>query len=98
MKPEAITVSTGRNHTSALTAAGGARCWGLEAFYFERLGWASYGLARPVVVTGLTSEVATLSAGSSHTCAVTTEGKGQRPAGVSKPKLRVQSNRIGKVF
>ena len=53
-------VSAGVNHTCALTTSGGVNCWGFTGFR------PSYGSATPVAVTGLTSEVAMLSAGGGY--------------------------------
>jgi len=67
-------VSAGIFHTCALNTDGGVQCWG----YNDRgqLGdgtQANYRIA-PVDVIGLTSDVAQISVGTSHTCAVNTSG------------------------
>ena len=71
----AIAVSAGDNHTCALTAGGGAKCWGSNVN--GQLGNEEAGdtfSTIPADVTGLTGGVAALSVGVTHTCAVTTAG------------------------
>lgn len=66
-------VTAGDGHSCAITAAGGAKCWGINEF--GELGNPTAGEnLTPVDVTGLTSGVAKISAGADHTCAVTTAG------------------------
>lgn len=75
----------GRNHTCALTAAGGVKCWGLG--HRGQLGAEEIGScvdpfgrptgscnATPVDVVGLESGVVAVIAGYNHTCAITAEG------------------------
>ncbi len=68
-----VAVTAGYAHTCALTAAGGAYCWGLNSS--GQLGDGTTTLrVRPVVVSGFASGAAEIGAGYSHTCAVTTAG------------------------
>ncbi|MCI0859947.1 MAG: RCC1 repeat-containing protein, partial [Chloroflexi bacterium] len=60
-------------HTCAITAAGGVTCWGSNAD--GQLGdGTSLDRISPVNVTGLTSSMTSLTAGSSHTCGLTEAG------------------------
>lgn len=68
-----ITAGSWNNFACAVTTTGGAKCWGDNGH--GQLG--NSGTAQsavPVDVEGLTSGVASLSAGSGFTCAVTTSG------------------------
>jgi len=66
-------VTAGTSHSCALTTAGGVKCWGSNLYgqlgddsMTERL--------LPVDVSGLTSGVDAIAAGTYHTCALTTAG------------------------
>jgi alpha-tubulin suppressor-like RCC1 family protein len=72
------TVTVGQFHTCALTAAGGAKCWGLN--FQGQLGTGStspdppFGFATPQDVVGLSTGIAAIEAGGLFTCALTPEG------------------------
>ena len=69
-----VTISAGVAHTCALLTNGGVKCWGLNDH--GQLGDNSATSIRPtpVDVSGLTSGVVSIAAGSNHTCAITTSG------------------------
>jgi alpha-tubulin suppressor-like RCC1 family protein len=69
-----VAISAGGGHTCAVTAGGGLKCWGAGFAGFNRYQGTLESPAAPVVVTGLPGGVAAVSAGNSHTCAVTTAG------------------------
>jgi alpha-tubulin suppressor-like RCC1 family protein len=67
-------VTSGGTHTCAVLSTGGLKCWGRGAFgQLGTGGLISYS-PTPVDVAGLSTGVATASAGGEHTCAVTTDG------------------------
>ena len=67
-------ISAGGSHTCAITEAGGVKCWGWEGRHGELGNGARTDSLHPVSVVGLSSGAVAVSAGASHSCAVTTVG------------------------
>ena len=68
-------ITSGGNHNCAITATGGATCWGSN--YYGQIGDDSplnSFVAMPSNVVGLPTGVAAISGGTFHTCALTTPG------------------------
>ncbi|NBO54213.1 MAG: chromosome condensation regulator RCC1 [Actinobacteria bacterium] len=68
-----IGISAGWAHTCAVTIGGAAKCWG-DNQYGQLGNGSNIDSNRPVAVRGLNSGVASISAGSDHTCAVLIAG------------------------
>jgi alpha-tubulin suppressor-like RCC1 family protein len=68
-----VEISTGAEHTCALTIGGGVKCWGRNNFGQVGDGSTTQRLTS-VDVSGLTSNVTQVAAGADHTCALTTGG------------------------
>jgi len=69
-------IATGYAHSCALTTAGAVQCWGANAYGQLGDGTATQRLT-PVAVTGLSSAVIAIVAGSFHTCALLSTGSVQ---------------------
>ena len=69
-----IAISAGENHTCAITSDKKAACWGLNSFGQIGDNSTATRYAR-TSVQGINSDVIAISAGESHTCAVTSDGK-----------------------
>ncbi len=66
-----VQIAVGGNHSCAVTAVGGVKCWGEGGPLGDGT---SFSRSTPVDVVGLASGVVSVSAGNSHTCALTAGG------------------------
>jgi len=82
-----VAIAAGSEHTCALTATGGVKCWGANLFgqvgdgttddihpYVIGTSSTNHYRASPVDVAGLSSGVVAITAGASHSCALTMGG------------------------
>jgi alpha-tubulin suppressor-like RCC1 family protein len=67
-------IAAGGNHSCALTSAGGVKCWGDRAGELVKQLMIGTDSRTPFGVVGLTSGVIAITAGESHTCALTSRG------------------------
>ena len=79
------TISAGASHSCAITTGGAVKCWGSNEYGKLGNGQFSGVYTAPQDATGLSSGMADIAAGGSHTCATTTSGEarcwGSRLAG-----------------
>jgi len=69
-----VGLTAGAMHTCALTALGAVKCWGLNSSNGELGLGDSTNRLTPTDLTALGTSIVALTAGSSHTCALTTAG------------------------
>ncbi len=72
LQSDVLSITLGDNHTCALVAQGGMKCWGANSWGQLGLG-TTISQSLPVDVMGLASGVKDVAAGKYHTCAVTTQ-------------------------
>jgi len=72
---DVIAISAGGEHTCAITKDGGLRCWGKNLYGRVGDGSSTRLILTPVDVVGVNKDIISISAGSEHTCALSTNGE-----------------------
>lgn len=98
---DTVAITSGTDHSCALSSAGGVKCWGYNGSGQIGDGTSLNNRMSPVQVSGLTSGVTAIAAGESHTCALTSAGavlcwgsNDRRQLGIDSPYSRTVPNQV----